>query len=515
MRPAVADLAVSEPEVEEENPSEGPGPDAQLEEERSTRTMDHWLPASDAVEGYQMSPQQERLLQQQASAPAAFLASLAVKVSGPVTLSDFLEALAEVTVSQEALRTLFLPSTESGRLVQVVAGPAPAVRVVDLRHLAPGDRRRVAEEGVSTEGRRRFDLARGPSLRVLLFRLEAEEILALFQLPSLCADASSLNQLFDQITAAYASRRPLKPHERPMPYTQFAAWQRQLLELPEAEEERLVWRALDLTGTFPRQLPLLPEAAPEGFFSEPYRPQKVSRTLGGEALERLCRGAEELGVSLEVLLLSAWALVLWRSAEAVPRLALLKSADGRGGYEELRATLGLFEKFLPLVVGVESERGFTHLVRQVARRLEEGEAEQEYFDGRFLNSWEVEYPAEGLPVGFSFEPLEEPRKVGEVRFSIAGLGSLTERFAVRLACQARRNFLRLTLVFDRSLYRRRLAELLLGRFETALGQALADPRRPLADLPLLSLEERRQLLFELNNRAPGADPSQRLRPVHR
>ncbi len=486
-------------------------------EAESTEEMNEPPPlASPSVEGFLMSPQQERLFKQQDRSPQAFISRLAIKISGPLEMPALLLAVGEVAASQEALQTLFLPSPSLRRTVQVVAGPAPRIARIDLTGLGRRQRQRAAEELLVSEGRQLFDLARGPSLRVLLLQLEATEQLAIFHLPSLCADLRSLNQLFDQITSAYASRRPLEPHERPMPYTQFAAWQRQLLDLPEAEEERLVWQALDLSGTFPEQLPLLPEVAPKQQRQNPFRPGKARRILEAEKVSRLQQEAERLGLPTEALLLAAWGLVLWRSVAPEPRLSLFRSCDGRGAYEELRATLGLFEKYLPVVVGIQEETGFEGLARRVARRLTGADDDQEYFDSRIWTREGGEFPADGLPLGFSFDPCEEPRQVGEVQFSIAGLHCVSERFAARLACQARHDALRLELVFDRGLYPRPVAEMLLGRFEVALFSALDRPQADLGCLEILSLEERRQLLYELNQGAPEILlPGVGGRPVYR
>ncbi|HEX6862245.1 MAG TPA: AMP-binding protein, partial [Thermoanaerobaculia bacterium] len=149
-----------------------------------------------------------------------------LRLSGPVDLS-------RVVARHEVLRTTF-PMVDGEPYQEIGPPVAVAVPIIDLSGLPDPDQeaRRLAFE----EGRRPFDLARGPLLRALLLKMEGEQRLVAV-LHHIVADGWSLEVLAREVLG--------ESPELPVQYADYAIWQR---EQPPA---RLDWWKSELAGDLP------------------------------------------------------------------------------------------------------------------------------------------------------------------------------------------------------------------------------------------------------------------------
>ena len=152
-------------------------------------------------------------------------------------------SLNEIVRRHEVLRTTF--HWDRDRLVPVVAPELTIeVPVVDLRDepadVLPQEMERVAR----LEGRRLFDLARGPLIRAVLLRGSEEWALAV-TLHHIVCDGWSMCVLVRELAAiekAFSQGTPSPLAELPVQYADFAQWQRQCLQGQTLERELQYWR---------------------------------------------------------------------------------------------------------------------------------------------------------------------------------------------------------------------------------------------------------------------------------
>ncbi|MCB1056818.1 MAG: AMP-binding protein, partial [Acidobacteria bacterium] len=438
-----------------------------------------------ALEGYRLSPQQERLwgLLPETGGPGA---CLEVRIEGDLDRPRLRRAVEVVTERHDILRTGFVRLEGSDLPFQVVAEDAePGWTSVDLSALGRHDRSRVAAALAGSE-----TTSRGPrrglaSLEARLLCLGDEHRLVL-AMPALCADARSLECLFREVVEAYSSPRDLAPHERPMPYAQFSEWQQQLLELDEAAEEREFWRSRDFGPLLGMQLPFQKPSRP----NLEVRPDEVEIELPpnfGAAVEAMARS---LGVTTADLVLAVWLVQLSRLTGGAS-VGVARQSSGRP-YEELENALGLFEKHLPLQVRPAERDPFRAFLEQMRAEVEETEGWLEYFDWRQL------LPRGGgsrpLPLGFEVLRRAAPRRHGDLVFSSARQETSTERCRLALRLYEGEERLQIGLRFDpRAFERHDLERALLG-LTTGLGQVLRDPALALGRVSFLHAAERHQVL---------------------
>ena len=157
---------------------------------------------------------------------AVYHIPLAVRLRGALDRKAASGALIGIVARHEVLRTTF--AVEDDQVVQVIhSGLFPAWReeaLADETEL-PG--------ALTAEARRPFDLAAGPLLRSVLWRLGPEDHVLQLTLHHIVSDGWSLGVLVEEFAAEYRSRcaggdgaaRP----ELALQYADYAAWQRDLL----------------------------------------------------------------------------------------------------------------------------------------------------------------------------------------------------------------------------------------------------------------------------------------------
>src|SRR5688500_2974686 len=208
------------------------------------------------LEGYQLSPQQERLwlLQQDCS---AFRAQCVVMLEGRLDATALDDALQTVVERHEILRTVFCGLPEMKKPVQVILDPAnPLQRKIGLNGAgAPSELTSILKT-FAPEAELPFDFQNGPLFRAFLLPLSAEQHALLLSLPSLCADGRTLTNLVREISEAYAaSLNNEELREEATQYIQFSGWQNELRETEDDAVSGAFWNQINVSDLHRAQLP--------------------------------------------------------------------------------------------------------------------------------------------------------------------------------------------------------------------------------------------------------------------
>ena len=169
---------------------------------------------------------------------------MAVRLGGRLDRPALARALSEIVRRHEVLRTRF--REHAGEPVQeaTAARPLP-LPVADLAALPEAAREGAAQHLAELEGRRSFDLARGPLLRTLLLALGPDDHVLAATLHHVASDGWSIGVLIRELTAlyaAFAAGRPSPLPELPIQYADFARWQRRRFDEAALAAEIAFWR---------------------------------------------------------------------------------------------------------------------------------------------------------------------------------------------------------------------------------------------------------------------------------
>jgi hypothetical protein len=181
---------------------------------------------------------QQRLwfMHQLAPESAFYNMPLAIRLRGPLEVSQLERALNGVLRRHEVLRTTF-PSTD-GRAVQLVhAHEARPLPLVDLSSVErPEDQALAFAE---REAREPFDLEAGPLVRFLLLRLSPEHHMLVLTMHHIISDGWSMSILVRELKAGMGD---LPLPDLPLQYGDFARWQRGYLQQGRLDTLLSYWK---------------------------------------------------------------------------------------------------------------------------------------------------------------------------------------------------------------------------------------------------------------------------------
>ncbi|MFH9658875.1 amino acid adenylation domain-containing protein [Streptomyces sp. NPDC017248] len=439
----------------------------------------------------------------------AYGLGFALRLSGPLDLPALRAALDDLTARHPALRTVF--PREHGTGAQVVQA-ARAVRL-EPEPCAPQDAAARAREIVTAELADGFDIDAAPPLRLRLLRLSAAEHVLLLVSHHLILDPRSVGVLVADLAVAYPARLAERNPEFPAeahPFGEYAAWQRNWAEGPEAhagtefwQRALAAWENTEIPADHPRQRVLDLTA------------DTVESRIPDELLKRVRDFAEKSGNEVEDVFLGAFFALVSRH---VPGTDLTIGIPHRvlGPFPSARL-VGDCGNLLPLRVEVAGDPAFAEVVRRVRERRAQALRHGATPFRAILDGLGLEPDPSRLPlVQLGFDAWAEP-----VHSAVAdGLAIRAER--VDTGAGSFELALEVTSLdgpepavrvrYATALYRASTARRLAGRFLLLLAQGCADPATPLHALEITAAQERTAILTRWN--APvGSRPPEVLHRV--
>ncbi|HWF05357.1 MAG TPA: amino acid adenylation domain-containing protein, partial [Candidatus Angelobacter sp.] len=431
----------------------------------------------------------------------AYNIPVALRLSGEVRLGSLVGALSEIVRRHEVLRTRFEVIDGEARQVISPAGKVliePLFEQRDLSALSADDRQAEVQRQVSKEAAVPFDLARGPLLRVKLFRLSATEHVLLVVMHHIVSDGWSMGVLVREFAALYqafeAGQTPSLP-EPPFQYADFAVWQREWLQGEVLEEQMAYWKkqladvpTLELPTDHPRSM------------AESERGARVTMTLPQE----LSRGLKELGqregTTLFMTLLASFHLLLSRYT-GENDVAVGTPIAGRR-WAETESLIGFFVNTLVLRATINGSQSFLEVLAQVREKTLEAYTHQ---DVPFEKLVEELHPERDLTRTPLFQVLFVLQNAPQTELQVPGLtlssmniDSNAAKFDLMLMVGEEHGRLHAGLSYRAGWFNENSMRRLLSHWENLLAGITANPQMAVHDLPMLTKAERSQLLHEWN-----------------
>ena len=302
-------------------------------------------------------------------------------LSGPLEVGAVEAALGEIVRRHEVLRTTF--AMVAGQPMQQI-NPPYAIRlpIVDLSGLGVREREAESRRLAAEEARRLFDLARDPLLRGGLIRLDQDEHILLLTMHHIVADGWSLGVLARELSALYqglVAGGGAELPDLPIQYADYAAWQREVLEGPTAEQ----------VDYWTRQL----AGAPTKLELPADRPRPAVQSLAGarhhfELPSSLIGPAESIGrqegATLFMTLLAAFEAFLY--AQTGQRTCLVGSPFANRTRAETEGLIGPFVNTVVLRVGLAGRPTFRELLGRVRATVLSADANQDLPFDRVVHS---------------------------------------------------------------------------------------------------------------------------------
>jgi amino acid adenylation domain-containing protein len=439
---------------------------------------------------------QERVwfLQRLDPAIRSYQAQAMIRFRGRLHAEALRRSLSEIVRRHEIFRTTF--PTVGDRPVQRFqpAWEAP-LPVVDLSSLPAGAREAEAGRVLDAGCRRPFDVARLPLVRWTLLRLGPEEHVWLHAEHHLVHDGWSFNRIAGELAALYSGFVRGEPSPLPgltLQFADWAVWQREWMRGPEAAEQ-IAWWKRTLSGR-PAVLELPTDRPRPRRQSFAGRVERVELPL---ALAGALRAASRReGVSLYVLMQAAFATLLSRiSGQDQVNVG---SAVANRRWRETEPIVGMIVDNVVLANDLSGDPTVRELLRRSWRLSLETAARQDIPFDLVVEAVQPERDLAYNPLfqaSFSFHdsPLGELAFPGLAAELTEGLSNGSAKFDLNAIGIPRGE--RITLLWETAaaLFDRSTALRRLGHFQTLLAGFAEHPGARIAELPLLTPEERLQI----------------------
>ncbi len=431
----------------------------------------------------------------------------AARVRGALDAQRLRGALAELVARHPSLRTTFEP--RDGGAEQVVHDEAAFT-------FSEADAAGWSEERLRArlveEAERPFDLARGPLLRVALFRRPAPPAaghLLVLAVHHVVADFWSLGVLLGELGSLL--RGEALPAAPAASYLDFTHWQAERLAGPEGERLWSYWSGALPPRAPPLELPTDRPRPPLQSFRGGSRTLRLDRdlTLGVQAL------GNRAGATPFMTLLAVFLALLHRAGRQ-EELLVGTPAAGRGA-PELSGIVGYLVNPVVLRGDLGGVPTFDELLRRVRLEAVAAFAHQELPFPLLAERLGGERDPSRSPIFQVMFTLYRERRVGERglgEFALGEAGASLDlgdlvlesvplpRRAVQfdlslVAAESQGGGLALSLRFNSDLFDATTSLRLLASFRALLtGIIAAAPDRPLRELALLSPAERHQVVIE-------------------
>jgi hypothetical protein len=285
--------------------------------------------------------------------PPLYNECITLRMKGALDVVALEKSLNEIIRRHEAWRTTF--ETKAGQPVQIIHPPMPMhIPVVDVQALPESEREAAAVRLAGEDARRSFDMSRGPLLRPMLVRIDANEHGLFVNAHQIILDGVSAYQIFPSELAAFykgflAGTAASLP-ELPVQCADFACWQREWLNSAAANQLDY-WRT-QLDGEMPGTAwPAKPRPA-----SRTFRGSIQSFSFGKPLSDHVRQLARQPSTTLFLVLVAGLATLLHRYTNQEEIVLGTLSPSGRKRSE----VMGLLGYFLnPVALKLRFRNGMT------------------------------------------------------------------------------------------------------------------------------------------------------------
>ncbi len=423
----------------------------------------------------------------------------AYRLVGPVDVEAMRQSGNALVERHEVLRTCF-PASEGQPRQSIADALKLAVPLIDLRDMTERERIDKGLQLVNEEGKRPFNLAEGPMLRMKLIRLMDNDHILIFTVHQIICDGWSMQVLRREFWAIYEVLTKSIAASMPVPtlqYVDFALWQRQWLRNSVLDSQISYWK-----NRLSERLPIL--NLPTDYcrpIRQSFRGSRQSIVLSQSLTQELRDLARREEVTFFILLMAAFQTLLHRYVQEDDLIVGFPIANRN--WTETAGLVGPFVNTLVLRADFSGEPRFREVLPRVREACLGAYAHQDLPFEKLIEELR-------LTRDLSRNPLFQVMFVLQIaENSLVGVQDIvteplevntgTSKFDLTLSLVERDKKLVGFVEYSTDLFDRSTILRLVGHYQTLLEGIVSDPNRRVSELPLLGEGERQQLLVELND----------------
>ncbi|OYE01727.1 non-ribosomal peptide synthetase [Nostoc sp. 'Peltigera membranacea cyanobiont' 232] len=442
---------------------------------------------------------QERLwfLHQLEGESSTYTMPFAMRLVGDLNVKALSEALEELVQRHEVLRTRF--EIKDDLPVQAIAPNITiTLPVVDLQN--EPDSEKLVEQLALQESKKPFNLATGPVLRVNLWQVAQQEYILLLAIHHIAGDGWSMGVLIRELSAYYrgiSTGSSVSLPELPVQYADFAVWQRQWLTDKVLERQLSYWKQ-HLTGAPP--LLELPTDRPRPAI-QTFRGGTERFQLDSKVTDQLRKLSQESGSTLFMTLLAGFVVLLSRYSGQTD--LVVGSPIANRNRREIEGLIGFFVNTLALRFDLSAQPTFEALLAQARQVTQDAYEHQDLPFEMLVKELQQERNLDRNPlVQVMFALQNAPTSAWDLPgLKVEDLPWWFESVRVDLEVHLweKASDIECVVCYNKDLFDAATIARMMQHFANLLEAIVTNPQQPVALLPLLTNQERHQLLVEWND----------------
>ena len=446
---------------------------------------------------YPLSPLQEGILFHALYTPQTmgYFEQSSSTLEGELNVPAFEQAWQTIVARHPILRTLFTWEKRNQPLQIVRQKVRVPFAYQDWRSYSPSEQQKRLEAFLISDRRQGFDLSKAPLMRLAVMHLDERRYQFTWSFHHLLLDGWSgpivLSEFFTLYEAYCRAERPALPHRRP--YRDYISW----LKEQDLTRTEPFWRTY-LDG-FTKPTPFGVDKPKSNEQKEAYAKQEFK--LPHVATESLQRLAQQHHLTLSTLVHGIWAIILSRYSNEGDVVFGTTVSGRTAPLEDIENMVGLFINTLPLRVQLTPDVLFIEWLQS----LQAQQTEMRLYEHSPLTHiqrcsrlparlplFESILVMDNYPMPKPSDRMQRSLRISEVRVFEQTNYPLT----VQVVPSAQ---LLWQLQYDCSRFTDATISNMLGHIQTLLEGIVADPNRPLVELPWITETERQQLIVDWND----------------
>jgi amino acid adenylation domain-containing protein len=475
-----------------------------LEREGFERQADYTIPPRDNDDPPPpLSFAQERFwfLDQFEHARPVYNGCKVVRLIGQLRIGVLVECLNLIVRRHEVLRTTY-PAPEGRPIARVAPARSVEIPITDLGHISEAEIPDTIERLARQEWIQPINLSVDLPVRARLVRIDHAENLLLVTLHQIACDSQSVAIFFRELWSSYEAKLNGREPELPVllvQYGDFASWQRGLVTDQTFQSQREYW-IRRLSGALPvLNLPTdRPRPPVQGFDGS-----RLSILLPEPLQVNLKQLSRENGVTLFMTLLTAFKTLLYRYTAQEDLLVGCPVLNRR--LPETENLLGSFVNTLVLRTNYGEMPSFREALRRVRETCAGAFTHQDFPFEMLVEELQPQRDLAHNPifqVMFAFQNESFPSlDLPGLRSKLVETDGGITKFDLTFSLIDKEHGIAGHIEYSTDLFNCDTIERMARNFQTLLDGIVANPDQSIATLPIMTEQERRQILVEWNDTA--------------
>ena len=460
------------------------------------------IPRSDSLAPHPLSPAQQRLwfMEQLNPDVPVYNEAEAVLLTGELNFEALERAFNVIVDRREVLRSTIKIIDDVPHAVIHKSWPL-RVKKIDISTLPPAQRQSEVDRLLIDEPRRVYHLEAEPGVRVTVIRLSPREHVLILMMHHVICDWASEGIIWRELSALYKSflrGEPFVLPTLPVKHRDYAVWQQERLATNSFAEDLAYWEEA-LCGS-PALLELPADRARPPVMS--HRGGRLRRKLNLTLTEALRQTGRLEKTSLFTVFAAALDALLHRYSRCDDILLGIPLSDR--DHPELQSVVGFLLHTHVLRTRLSGEMTFRELLSRVQKAVLDLYIHRSAPFDQIVRKLR---PQRNLSYSPLFQVMlnwrDRDQQLPFIGLEGLGIESLmaaanTSKFDLYFFVTDTGSEIWLELEYSTDLFNEDRIARMLGHFETVLEAVAADPAARIAEIPLLTPNEHRQIVFDWN-----------------